>query len=133
MADEIVAAMKAADYNVRETDPFATQQTFGMLRPATAPIVGRMQAMWQVDARAGYRVRFRRRRACRGIDGDYLQFVDEIYKSDAYHSLSIEGYSVTPALIERVRAGGWDPDHHDDDRKNRDALAARGYWQAFRP
>ena len=35
----------------------------------------------------------------------YLRFVDEIYKSDAYHSLSIEGYSVTPALIERVRAG----------------------------
>ena len=25
----------------------------------------------------------------------YLKFVDEIYKSDAYHSLSIEGYSVT--------------------------------------
>ena len=36
-----------------------------------------------------------------------------------------------PTLIERVRAGDWDPDHHDDDRKNRDALAARGYWQAF--
>ena len=39
----------------------------------------------------------------------YLQFVDDIYKSDAYHSLSIEGYSVTPELIERVRAatGTW--------------------------
>ena len=62
---------------------------------------------------------------------EYLRFVDEIYKSDAYHSLSIEGYSVTPELIERVRSGDWDPDHHDDDRQNRDALAARGYWQAF--
>jgi Fic family protein len=61
----------------------------------------------------------------------YLHFIDEIYQSDAYHSLSIEGYSVTPALIERVREGGWDPDHHEDDRKSRDALAARGYWQAF--
>jgi hypothetical protein len=27
--------------------------------------------------------------------------------------------------------GDWDPEHHDDDRKSRDALAARGYWQAF--
>jgi hypothetical protein len=53
------------------------------------------------------------------------------YKSDAYHSLSIEGYSVTPALIERVQRGDWDPDHHDDDRVSRDALAARGYWQTF--
>jgi len=34
-------------------------------------------------------------------------------------------------LIERVRAGNWDPDHHDADRQSRDALAARGYWQAF--
>ena len=31
--------------------------------------------------------------------------------------LSIEGYSVTPALIERVQQGNWDPEHHDDDRK----------------
>jgi len=41
------------------------------------------------------------------------------------------GYSVTAALIERVQRGDWDPDHHDDDRQSRDALAARGYWQAF--
>jgi hypothetical protein len=61
----------------------------------------------------------------------YLRFVDEIYQSDAYHSLSIEGYSVTPALIDRVRGGHWDPEHHEEDRKNRDALAARGYWQSF--
>jgi len=61
----------------------------------------------------------------------YLRFVDDIYKSDAYHSLSIEGYSVTLPLIERVRVGNWDPDSRDDDRQNRDALAARGYWQAF--
>jgi fido (protein-threonine AMPylation protein) len=61
----------------------------------------------------------------------YLRFVDDIYKNDAYHSLSIEGYRVMPVLIERVKEGGWDPDHHEDDCKSRDALAARGYWQAF--
>ena len=46
VADEIVAAMKGADFTVRETDPFAAQQTFGTPRPTTALIVGRMQAMW---------------------------------------------------------------------------------------
>jgi len=61
----------------------------------------------------------------------YLRFVDEIYRTDAYHALSIEGYSVTPALVERVRQGGWDPENDAGDRRNRDALAARGYWQAF--
>jgi Fic family protein len=53
------------------------------------------------------------------------------YKSDAYHSLSIEGYSVTPELIEKVKAGNWNPQANEADRQNRDALAARGYWQAF--
>jgi fido (protein-threonine AMPylation protein) len=61
----------------------------------------------------------------------YLRSVDEIYRSDAYHSLSIEGYSVSAELIERVRTGGRNPDSHDGDRRNRDTLAARGYWQAF--
>ena len=52
-------------------------------------------------------------------------------RSDAYHPLSIEGYRVTPALIERVRCGDWNPESSDADRKNRYALPARGYWQAF--
>ncbi|WP_349017705.1 Fic family protein [Rhizobium sp. 32-5/1] len=60
-----------------------------------------------------------------------MKSVEDIYKNDAYHSLSIEGYSVTPELIDRVRAGRWDPDVDQQDRQNRDALAARGYWQAF--
>jgi fido (protein-threonine AMPylation protein) len=63
--------------------------------------------------------------------GAYLQHVDEIYQNDAYHSLSIEGYSVTPEVIQRVRKGDWNPETDEADRKNRDALAARGYWQGF--
>jgi fido (protein-threonine AMPylation protein) len=123
--------MKSAGYDVRETDPFAPEQTFGILPAVTAPIVARMRAMWK-SMRGAVVETFpkspglpRNRRA-------YLRFVDEMYKSDAYHSLSIEGYSVTPGLIERVQRGNWDPDGHDGDRQSRDALAARGYWQAFR-
>ena len=61
----------------------------------------------------------------------YLSFIDDIYRDDAYHSLSIEGYQITPDLIDLVRAGNWNPDNHVADRQSRDALAARGYWQAF--
>ncbi len=57
--------------------------------------------------------------------------MDEIYRADAYHSLSIEGYVVSDALIKRVRSGNRNPDRHEGDRPNRDALAARGYWRAF--
>jgi len=130
IADEIVSTMKAADYDVRETDPFAPEQNFGPLPVAISPIVGRMQAMWE-SMREAVIETFPKAPGLPTNRGEYLGFVDDIYKSDAYHSLSIEGYSATPALIERVQRADWDPDHHDEDRKNRDTLAARGYWQAF--
>jgi Fic family protein len=60
-----------------------------------------------------------------------MKRVDEAYVSDAYHSLSIEGYRVTTDLIERVRRGTWNPDGSDQDREQRNAMAARGYWQAY--
>jgi hypothetical protein len=60
-----------------------------------------------------------------------MNVVDDLYRTDAYHSLSIEGYRVTPALIGKVATGAWDPEKVDADRQSRDALAARGYWQAF--
>lgn len=54
-----------------------------------------------------------------------------MYLSDAYHSLSIEGYQVSEQLIERVRSGGWNPKANYKDKEYADAMAARGYWQAF--
>ena len=62
---------------------------------------------------------------------DYLKKVQENYGSDAYHSLSIEGYRVTPELIEKVASGDWDPNKSAEDRQQKDAMAARGYFQAF--
>ena len=62
----------------------------------------------------------------------YMKRVDEAYVSDAYHSLSIEGYRVTPDLIERVRSRAWNPDGNAQDREQRNAMTARGYWQAYR-
>ena len=130
IADEIIKTMKGAGYDVREADPFTAAQSFGKLASGYAPIAGRIRALWE-SHRSTVIKEFPK---APGIPGDtkrYLQFVDDIYKSDAYHSLSIEGYSVTPELIERVRSGNWSPEENEDDRKNRDALAARGYWQAF--
>lgn len=60
----------------------------------------------------------------------YMKMVEEIYVTDAYHSLSIERYKVTPELIERVKSGQWDTQENKEDKQQRDAMAARGYWQA---
>ena len=54
----------------------------------------------------------------------YLKQVDAIYVTDAYHSLSMEGYRVSTELIERVRAGTWKPDSIKADRDQRNAMAA---------
>lgn len=131
IANEIAAAMKAAGYTIRERDPLEADQPFAGMAPSTAPIVARLQALWETHRR----VVIDTFPSAPGLPGDrerYLRAVDEIYKTDAYHSLSIEGYRVTSDLIDRVRSGAWDPEHHAPDREGRDALAAKGYWQAFR-
>lgn len=130
LADDIVSTMKTAGYDVRETDPFSPKQSLATLKPGIAPAVGRIQAIWKstrehVVALAP---------PPPGLSTDmagYLKFVDEIYTSDAYHSLSIEGYTVSSELIDRVRAGNWDPQANKADRESLNALAARGYWEAF--
>jgi Fic family protein len=63
---------------------------------------------------------------------EYLRRVDEIFVHDAYNSLSIEGYQVTPELIAQIRDEKWNPDVLESDRQQRDALAAKGYNLAFR-
>ena len=62
----------------------------------------------------------------------FLNQIEELYTTDAYHSLSIEKYTVTPELIERVRLGDWNIEGNDADKKQKDAMAARGFWLAFK-
>src|SRR5215469_6905522 len=130
LADEILRAMKDAGYDVRESSPFEPGQIFRRPGRAAASIVGRIEMLWE-SMRGKVLATFPKAPGLPTDKEAYLRFVDEIYRTDAYHSLSIEGYSVTPALVEKVRQGGWDPEHDARDRRNRDALAARGYWQAF--
>jgi fido (protein-threonine AMPylation protein) len=129
-ADEILRAMKGAGYDVRESSPFEAGHIFRRLRRPAAPIVGRIEMLWE-SMRGKVVAVFPKPPGLPTDNEAYLRYVSEIYRTDAYHSLSIEGYSVTHALVERVRHGGWDPEHDAGDRRNRDALAARGYWQAF--
>ena len=130
IADDIIKTMKTADYDVREKDPF--KETLNLILPAReqSPYVNRIRLLWQ-QMREPILKRFP---AAPGRPADiaaYLKTADDIYVTDAYHSLSIEGYRVSPELIERVRSGEWNPDANEDDRVHRNALAARGYWQAY--
>jgi hypothetical protein len=130
IADDIVKSMQTAGYDIRENDPF--ENTINLILPAreNSPYVNRMRLMWQ-QMREKILKRFPNGPGRPSDMAAYLKAVDDTYITDAYHSLSIEGYRVSPELIDRVRSGEWDPDENEDDRENRDALAARGYWQAY--
>lgn len=131
VADQIVRTMRAAGYTVNETDPFDDKPAITFGARETSPYVNRLRMTWE-KMRQPILDLFP---AAPGLPKDtasYLKDVEHAYVSDAYHSLSIEGYRVNKALIERVRAGDWNPDNDKNDRANRDALAARGYWQSFR-
>ena len=130
VADEILRTMDAAGHTVRESDPFENKTAPAPTMRETVPHANRLRLMWQ-DMRQTVLDVFP---SPPGIPDDpkaYLKAVDEAYVSDAYHSLSIEGYKVSSDLIERVRDGAWNPESNDNDREHRNALAARGYYDAF--
>jgi len=130
IADEILAGMKSADYNVRETDPFEEKLPDLLTSRETSPYVTRIKLTWH-EMRQIVIKSFPKSTGLPKDIGGYLKQIDDIYVTDAYNSLSIEGYRVTPDLIERVRSGKWNPNENEEDRKQKDAMAARGYWQTF--
>ncbi|MEJ2457820.1 MAG: hypothetical protein P8Y58_06580 [Novosphingobium sp.] len=128
-ADGILGTMRAAGHVVRESDPFQQRLAPMERQRETSPYVHRIRLLW-AKIREDIVGRFPPPPRQNDIDA-YIQAVDDIYVTDAYHSLSIEGYRVSRELIERVRSGSWNPESDEADRAHRDALAARGYWQAF--
>ena len=129
IADTLVETMRAAGYTVNETDPFDDRSPIAFGERETSPAVNRLRLSWQ-RMREQILRRFPKPPGLPTDAATYLRQVEEVYATDAYNSLSIEGYRVTAELIERVRSGDWSPDSGRD-RGHRDALAARGYWQAF--
>jgi hypothetical protein len=130
IADNIIDTMRAAGYSIRENDPFEEKPVIIFRERELSPYVNRMRMHW-ADMRSVVLKNFPSAPSLHHATDEYLKQVDEIYLTDAYHSLSIEGYRVSEVLIERVRTGNWDPETNRKDKEYADALAARGYWQAF--
>jgi len=130
VADQIIRTMRNAGYKVSEADPFESAPPVILDTREASPYVNRIRLMWE-EMREPITERFP---VSPGLPDDsdaYLKQVEEVYVTDAYHSLSIEGYRVSAELIERVRSRAWNPDDDETDHEHRNALAARGYWQAY--
>jgi hypothetical protein len=130
IADEILSTMRHAGYDSRETNPFDRPLPTLTLGRNTSPLEIRIRAMWATMREVVIEV-FPESPGLPSDPAAYMKAVEANYADDAYNSLSIEGYRVSLELIEKVRGGNWNPDSNSSDRKDRDALAARGYYLAF--
>ena len=134
-AQNIAQSMNAAGYRLRSENPFAADSSrqpilgTGALRVAS-PYAARVKARW-MEMRQPVMDIFP---PAPGPVADSLTLqkqVKALYRHDAYHSLSIEGFEVTPELVTRVREGQWNPYTSQSDAELHNALAAKGYTDAF--
>ncbi len=130
IADEILDTMISAGHKTIERNPFEQPSPIIFKPREISPYVNRFKMQWETY-RQPVIDNFLPAPNASVTKQAYLKSIDEIYTSDAYHSLSIEGYRVTTELIDKVKRGNWNPDQREEDSQQRDALAARGYWQAF--
>ena len=130
-AERIKADMAAAGYRISPVNPFKTDRPLlGSGITVPSPLVGRIQALWE-GMRATVIEVFPNAPGLPKTRKRYLEQLEDIYQHDAYNSLSIEGYQVTPDLIEKVRLGQWNPDDSPQDHEQVAAMAARGYYETF--
>ena len=132
-ARQIVKAVAAAGIACEPTNPFANPTpVFAGATRLVSPYAGRIEALFRTMREPVLKVFKGVKSRAVTVPEKYLRQVAEIYQHDAYNSLSIEGYRVTPELIERIRLGQWNPDLNPQDQDQAGAMAAKGYWEAFR-
>jgi len=130
IANDILKTMKEAGYNIREVDPFNSKLLYDFPKREISPNVIRIKLMWQ-EMREIVLNHFPKENGIPANVENYLNEVQDAYTTDAYHSLSIEGYKVTAELINRIANETWNPDENEEDKNQKNAMAAKGYWQAF--
>lgn len=130
LADNIITTMKNVGYEIREENPF--EENISVSLPDTSPYSSRIRLMWARMREAIIELVKKNKLSPRKRTiKDIFSMMEKLYKKDSYNSLSIEGYKVTEELLEKVRSGKWNPGSDENDRNRRDALAARGYYQAY--
>ena len=129
-ADLLLSTMRQVGYVIKKENPFEENVRIDVIDKS--PYAARLRLMWQQ-----MRPVVMSSLASSGIQpkpldaSSVLSMMDATYIKDSYNSLSIEGYKITESLLERVRSGNWDPKDDEEDKERKNALAARGYYQAY--
>jgi hypothetical protein len=130
-ADRLLKTFKSAGYDTIREEPIDVPAVRAPLVRIKSPRAERLRVLWgRMREPILENLQNLPKEPNISIE-EYLKRTDSIYVKDAYHSLSIEGYQVTPELIKKVMAGNWNPDINPADAKEIDAMAAKGYHLAF--
>lgn len=130
IAKRLEEDLKAAGYHVKPTNPFAVKAPLLSNTRIQSPYAARITLMWQQMRETVLSV-FPSEPGMPRFSNKYFQQLEKIYVNDAYNSLSIEGYEVSSDLIERIAKGDWSPDLSLNDKQQINAMAAKGYRNAF--
>ncbi|MBI2602670.1 MAG: Fic family protein [Deltaproteobacteria bacterium] len=129
-SNQIKLDLVAAGYNIKDVNPYDAYKP-QLKERIVSPYVGRLRLMWNAMREVVDEI-MQKPPGIHGENANVIRVIQENYRKDAYHSLSIEGYQVTEDLISRIESGEWDPDNIEADRLQKDALAAKGYQNAFK-
>lgn len=130
MAEELKNSLESVGMAINEKNPFLKGSPVLVGSEFKSSYTARIHMMWE-QFRLTIIDLFPKPPGLPKDISSYLQEINEIYEQDAYNSLSIEGYHVSEVLIEKVKNKLWNPEQNPEDQQQRDALAARGYWEAF--
>ena len=128
--ERIIKALGKAGHPIQAKNPFELPEPTISQSREKSPYVLRIRSMW-ATWREDVIQNFPKAPGIPKSPAVYMKQIQERYVADAYNSLSIEGYQVTDELIERIAKEGWNPEISEEDKKSKDALAARGYFLAF--
>lgn len=129
MAEALKSELRAIGTTVQEINPFL-KEVLSTYHPYSSPYAARVHALWE-EFRPCVLSHFSPPPGLPRDTNEYLKTITEKYVQDAYNSLSIEGYQVTEGLIKKVQQEKWHPELDQSDRQQYNALAARGYYEAF--
>jgi len=131
IAERLKKDMNSAGYQIQAVlNPFKIDTPLLASTRIQSPYAARILLLWQ-DMRKTVLTAFPASPGLPKNTSAYFETLDHLYVQDAYHSLSIEGYQVTESLIQKIAEGKWQPEHLQSDREHLNALAARGYYEAF--
>ena len=128
-AKQLTDDITAAGLEFKESNPFAAPPRLSLGTRLNTPHAGRLKALWNQMLPIAANLFPESPKASK--PSAYLKSIGEIHKRDAYNSLSIEGYQVTPELIDQIESGHWNPEANPTDQSTINAMAAKGYFEAF--